>query len=101
MKEKQAPVVVTILGKEYKIACPDSEQEALISTSKILDQHMREIRDTGKVVGADRIAVMAALNLIHDLNLAKIQLSSQSQDLSTRLINLRNKIDNVLKSALH
>jgi cell division protein ZapA len=62
-----SPVSVSILGKEYQVACPEEEKQALIESAQLLHQNMEEIRSSGKVVGLDRIAVMAALNLAHDL----------------------------------
>ena len=62
-----SPVSENILGKEYQISCPAGEKEALISSAKLLNDNMEQIRSTGKVVGLDRIAVMAALNIAHDL----------------------------------
>lgn len=60
-------VTVKILDKEYQVACPP-EQEAELSTSaRYLDKQMRKIRDTGKVIGVERIAVMAALNISYEL----------------------------------
>lgn len=56
-----------ILGRDYKIACKESERAELTEAVAYLDGRMREIRDHGKVTGADRIAVMAALNIAHDL----------------------------------
>jgi cell division protein ZapA len=55
------PVTVRILEKEYQVACPPGERNALLDSAEFLNARMREIRDTGKVVGLDRIAVMAAL----------------------------------------
>ena len=60
-------VTVQILDKEYSIICPQEERTNLIGTARYLDGKMREIRSSGKVIGADRIAVMAALNITHDL----------------------------------
>ena len=60
-------VTVQILDKEYSIICPQEERSNLISAARYLDGKMREIRSSGKVIGADRIAVMAALNITHDL----------------------------------
>ena len=60
-------VTVHILDKEYCIACPADERANLESAARYLDGKMREIRSSGKVIGADRIAVMAALNITHDL----------------------------------
>jgi cell division protein ZapA len=58
---------VAILGREFKVACKESERAELTEAVAYLDKRMREIRDAGKVSGTDRIAVMAALNITHDL----------------------------------
>lgn len=60
-------VAVRILDKEYQVACPPEQQAELLLSAKHLDQQMRAIRETGKVIGLERIAVMAALNISHDL----------------------------------
>jgi cell division protein ZapA len=60
-------VTVTILDKSYQVACPPGQQADLLSSASYLDAQMRAIRDTGKVVGLERIAVMAALNISHEL----------------------------------
>ncbi len=62
-----ARVAVRILEKEYLIACPPAEKAALLEAVEVLNGKMREVRDSGKVVGLDRIAVIAALNLTHDM----------------------------------
>ena len=56
-------VTVTILEKEYQVACPEEQEADLIASAKYLDKQMRSIRETGKVIGLERIAVMAALNI--------------------------------------
>tara|TARA_R110000822_G_scaffold99356_5_gene224252 strand:+ start:290 stop:595 length:306 start_codon:yes stop_codon:yes gene_type:complete len=61
------PVHVTILGKDYQVACPEDQQDALIASARMVHQNMEKIRNTGKVVGVDRIAVMAAINIAHEL----------------------------------
>lgn len=61
------PVKVNILDKEYLVACPPGQQEGLMHAARFLNQRMQEIRSSGKVVGLDRIAVMAALNIAHEL----------------------------------
>ena len=60
-------VTVKILDKDYQVACPEEQEVALVSSAKYLDKQMRSIRETGKVIGLERIAVMAALNISHDL----------------------------------
>jgi cell division protein ZapA len=58
---------VMILGREFKVACREDERDELLEAVALLDRRMREIRDRGKVSGTDRIAVMAALNIAHEL----------------------------------
>jgi len=58
---------VTILDKEYQVACPEEQQADLLLSAKHLDEQMRSIRANGKVIGLERIAVMAALNISHEL----------------------------------
>ena len=58
---------ITILGREFKVACKENEREELTQAVALLDRRMREIRDAGKVTGTDRIAVMTALNFAHEL----------------------------------
>lgn len=91
------PIAVKILGKDYRIACSENEQETLILSAQELDEQMKEIRDSGKVSGTDRIAVLAALNLTHELNQAQSKTESPN-DISAQLVHLRNKIENILES---
>lgn len=91
------PVSIKILGKDYRIACSIDEQETLIRSAQELDEQMREIRDSGSVNGTDRIAVIAALNLTHELHMVQNKASNPKDNLSTRLANLRHKIENVLE----
>jgi len=60
-------VEVNIMGREFTIACPPEERDSLLSAVSYLDKKMCDIRDSGKVVGVERIAMMAALNLAHEL----------------------------------
>lgn len=60
-------VTVKILDKEYQVACPEEQQSELVVSAKYLDKQMRTIRESGKVIGLERIAVMAALNISHEL----------------------------------
>jgi len=67
MSEDLHRVTVRLLDKEYQVACPEEERAALLESAELLNRKMREIRDSGKLVGLDRIAVMAALNLSHEM----------------------------------
>jgi cell division protein ZapA len=64
-------VTVRILDKEYQVACPSEERQALLDSAHLLNERMKTIRGTGSIVGLERIAVMAALNLSHELLQAK------------------------------
>ncbi|MEW5973221.1 MAG: cell division protein ZapA [Pseudomonadota bacterium] len=66
-EDTAVPVDISILDKEYRVACPPSERDALERSARYLDAKMREIRHTGKVIGNDRVAVMAAINITHEL----------------------------------
>lgn len=75
----RTPVHVNILGKEYQVACPEDEKEALVASARMVHNSMEKIRASGKIVGHDRIAVMAALNIAHDLLILQ---QDESQDVS-------------------
>ena len=98
MSEMFAHVNIKILEKEYQIACPADERKALIDSAELLNNKMREIRDSGKVVGLDRIAVMAALNLANDL----IGTANVSSHLETKIkpkvVQMRERIESALQS---
>ena len=90
-------VSVDILDKEYQVACPPNEELALANAARYLDQHMRDIRSTGKVIGLERVAIMAALNISHELLALKsgdnpIETSEEQERLSA----LNSQLDEVL-----
>jgi cell division protein ZapA len=97
MTTKSASVLVTILGKEYKIACEQGEQETLIRSAGELDTQMKKMRDSGKVGNAERIAVMAALNLSHELQTLKNQAPLFNPSWKECLTNMMAKIETVLE----
>lgn len=85
-------VFVKILDKEYQVACPPGERDALLQAAHNLDQRMRGIRNSGSVIGLERIAVMAALNLSHELLEASSQAGAGSLD-NELLQRLTDKIE--------
>lgn len=89
---------VKILDKEYQVACPPGQEEALNKAAKNLDQLMRSIRSNSSVIGLERIAVMAALNLSHDLLQAQSN-STLSAAATETIQRLTNKVDAVLNKA--
>ena len=89
-------VTVHILDKEYCIACPADERANLESAARYLDGKMREIRSGGKVIGADRIAVMAALNITHDLLHKQQQLTSEAAAHRHQVRDLFERVEHAL-----
>ena len=94
--QDQARVSVRIMEKEYVVACPYDERSALLDAAEFLNARMREIRDTGKVVGLDRIAVMAALNLAHEFLKGKDRESRLDNGVGQRVRALRERVESSL-----
>ena len=93
MSKANAPIAITILGKEYKIICDPEEREALVRSAQALDLQMRKIKDTGKIMSTDTIAVLAALNMVQDVG---VKQEMPGEDVDSRLQYLREKIERVL-----
>lgn len=93
-------VTVNILDKDYQVSCPSDQEAELIVSASYLDKQMRSIRENGKVIGLERIAVMAALNISHEL----LQASEESEPLPREVVapsavdSLARKIDEALYS---
>lgn len=92
MSEELARVTVRILDKEYQVACPDEEREMLMESAELLNRKMQEIRTAGKVVGLDRIAVMAALNLSHEILQNRAAAGEADQALLGRLRSINDQL---------
>ena len=92
------PINISILDKDYKVACPPGEQSALLESAKFLDGKMREVRDSGTIMGSERIAVITALNMANDLLKNSSNVDQElGQELPPRLKDLENKISRALE----
>jgi len=98
MNDIYAHVTVRILEKEYQVSCPASERTDLLDSAEILNTRMREIRDSGKVVGLDRIAVMAALNMANELLHARARDKELETDFGQRLKVLSERVESALST---
>lgn len=96
MEQDKTTISVRILDKEYQVACPEDEVDALTHSARFLDGQMQEIRESGKVFGLDRIAVMAALNLANELINSQDSLASTDTVMSTRIRALTNQVSQAL-----
>ena len=90
-------VSVRLLDREYQVACPADERSDLLDSAEYLDAKMREVRDSGKVVGLDRIAVISALNLANELIKLRRNGSVVDSDLGARLRTLRERVETALE----
>jgi cell division protein ZapA len=89
-------VSVRLLDREYQVACPAEERSDLLDSAEYLDSKMREVRDSGKVVGLDRIAVISALNLANELIKLRRNGSTVDSELGTKLRTLRERVESAL-----
>jgi cell division protein ZapA len=88
---------VTILDREFRVACPEDEQEKLLEAVAYLDKNMREIRDAGKITSIERIAVMAALNISNELLTTRISGRSDMGDFKRRIDSMQTSIETLLE----
>ncbi len=91
---------VEVLGKSYKIKCPEHEAEALQKAAEYLEEKMREIRDVNHILSIDRIAVIAALNMTHQLLTVEHEKHVYTQMVNAKLENLQNKLDECLNKKM-
>ena len=90
------PVSVTILDKEYLISCTEEEREQLHSAVNYLNMKMQEVKNSGKVIGSERVAVMTALNIAHELLAYTRENEDYTSSVDDTIKRLRNKIDEAL-----
>ena len=87
---------VNIMGREFRIVCPDEEREELLEAVAYLNNRMREIRDGGKVVGSEHIAIMAALNITHELLIARTREGFDTEEFKRRIGRMQAALDAVM-----
>jgi len=84
------------MDKDYRVSCPSGEETTLKASAEFLNNKLKEIRDRGSIIGSERIAIMAALNLAHEL-LNSQEYKNDFNDLDSRVNNLQSKIDIALR----
>jgi cell division protein ZapA len=93
MSDGAKTIEVTLLGRTYRVACGDGEHEALMQAVAYLDGKMNDIRKNGKVMGAERIAVMAALNVAHELLSVKLGAGFDVGQAKRRIAAIESQLD--------
>ena len=96
MTPNNQPVCVKIMDKEFQVACPENQQDSLRAAAKLLDLKMRDIRDSRRVIGTDRIAIMAALNLAYDLLQIRSESINSSESFNAQMKNIQLKVQDAL-----
>ena len=96
MAENTKSIAVSILGRSYKVACEEGEREELLQAVAYLDGKMREIKESGKIAGTERIAVMAALNIAHELLGTKLGSGFDIGQAKRRISSIEAKLDEAI-----
>ncbi len=96
MSEATKPVSVTILEKEYLIACSEEERDLLNDAANLLNDKMQEVKTSGKIIGSERVAVLAALNIAHEMLAYKKENEGYTLNVDGVVRRLQNKIDDAL-----
>lgn len=87
---------INVMGREFRVACPDNEQKGLLEAVDYLNKKMNEIRDAGKIVGLERIAIMAALNIAHELLSTKVGGGFDIAEIKRRMAHMETVLDQVM-----
>lgn len=97
---ERGALTVSLLGREFRVACPDGEEKLLLASADYLNRKLKEVRDTGKVSGNERIAIMAALNIAHEFVSNKGNASSSSSidgaAIRRRIVAMQETLDSAL-----
>jgi cell division protein ZapA len=93
---KAEPLNITIMGKEYRVSCPPEEQDNLRASAALLNEKLAEIKKTGSVIGTERIAIMAALNMSHEI-LHSQALATEHNDLNQRISDMSDRISDSMR----
>ncbi|MCC7483983.1 MAG: cell division protein ZapA [Burkholderiales bacterium] len=87
---------ISIMGREFRVACPEDEQKGLLEAVEYVNRKMLEIRDNGKVVGLERIAIMAALNVAHELLSMRVGGGFDIAELKRRMTSMETLLDEAM-----
>lgn len=96
MSTEPKTLQINVMGREFRVACPEGEQKSLLEAVDYLNKKMSQIRDHGKVVGLERIAIMAALNIAHELLSTKVGGAFDIAEIKRRMLNMQTELDRAL-----
>jgi cell division protein ZapA len=87
---------IVIMGREFRVSCREEEREELMEAVALLEQRMREVKDGGKVAGAERVAMIAALNIAHELLTMRVGNGFDLGDVRRRIGAMQATVDRAL-----
>lgn len=87
---------INIMGREFRVACPEEEEQGLLEAVDYLNQKMLEIKDHGKIIGLERIAIMAALNIAHEFLTTKIGGGFDIAEIKRRILGMETVLDQAI-----
>lgn len=87
---------INIMGREFRVACPEDEQKGLLDAVDYLNRKMQEVRDHGKVIGLERIAIMAALNIAHEYLSTRVGGAFDMAEIQRRMIRMEATIEQAM-----
>ena len=93
---EQKSVVIKLLGRDFQVACPEDKKDDLFKASEYLNEQMENIDNKNKIIGLEKIAIMAALNISNELMQLKADQFMTQEELSSKLINLQSKLSDAL-----
>lgn len=96
MSNNTQTLEIKLLDRELRVACPEEERSELLEAVAYLDKRMRDIRDAGKIASVERIALMAALNITHELLGMKVGRGIDLADFKRRMNSMEAAIDEAL-----
>ena len=96
MSSSVKPITVAIMDKEYVVGCAEDERESLFASGEFLNRNLREQRDSGKVIGSERVAVMAALNIAHEY----LDYRRRNENVANDMVDGIERIHRKIQSAL-
>lgn len=91
------PVSIRLLDREYTVGCAPGERDSLVAAAKLLDAKMREIRGSNRMAALDRVAVLAALNFAHELELLRSEANDREREISRSLGDLNRRLDTLFE----
>jgi len=96
MSAEPRGLLITLMGRQYRVACAQEEQEGLLKAVEYLNRKMQEVRDNGKVIGQERVAIMAALNIAHEFLTTRVGGGFDMAEIKRRIGDLETVLDQAL-----